>query len=101
MVVNGTMKVEVDVSPSSAISIIKNYLGLTDRGQYTSIKILDENNPMNKCKKKAIYEITDNSWYGAYNDDYRVLTTDEAIIAIVEAFLLLEKSVSRECGKLF
>lgn len=100
MVVNGTMNVEVDVRPSEAISIIKNYLGLTNRGQYTEVKILDKNSPMNKCGRKAVYEITDNSWYGAYSDDYRVLTSDENKIAILEAFQLLEKVIKNN-EKLF
>ena len=95
MIVNGTMDVKVDIRPSEAISVIKDYLGLTNRGQYTDVKILDKNNPMNKCGSKAVYEITDNSWYGAYSDDYRVLTSDENKIAILEAFHLLEKVINK------
>lgn len=100
MVVNGTMDVKVDVKPSEAILIIKDYLGLTNRGQYTDIKILDKNNTMNECERKTIYEITDNSWYGAHSDDYRVLTSDENKIAILEAFQLLEKVIKNN-EKLF
>lgn len=95
MIVNGTMDVKVDIRPSEAISVIKDYLGLTNRGQYTDVKILDKNSPMNKCGRKAVYEITDNSWYGVYNDDYRVLTSDENKIAILEAFQLLEEVVNK------
>lgn len=95
MVVNGTMNVKVDVRPSEAISIIKDYLGLTNIDKYTDVVVLDKNDNMNECGRKAIYKITDMSWYGSYSDRYEVLTSDENKIAILEAFQLLEETISK------
>lgn len=93
MVVNGTMEVKVDIKPEEALKVIKNYLGLSEIGDYTDIKVLDENSKYNTCGKKAIYKVVDMSWYGSYKDEYNLITCDEDKIAIFEAYLLLESSI--------
>lgn len=93
MKVKGTMDVQVDVRPEEAISIIEDYLGLNEKGQYSKFEILD------KDGERAIYQVTDNSWYGSYNDNYSYITNDKNKIAIFEAFQLL-KNVIRHNEKL-
>ena len=100
MKVNGIMNVEVAVAPNEAISIIKEYLGLTNRGKYTDVVVLDKNDGMNDCGRKAIYEITDMSWYGSYSDKYEFITSDGNKVAILEAFQLLENIINTD-EKLF
>ena len=96
MTVRGTMKVEVDIDASEAIEVIRNNLGLKEGNRETTIKILEKDHPKNKCKKKAIYEVTDMSWYGSYSDSYRCITTDEHKIELFEAYLLLENAIKNK-----
>ena len=102
MEVNGTMKVKVEISPSEAIKVIENYLGLDNRGYQTEIAILEKDHSHNRCGKRALYDITDTSYHGSSHDEYSLVTCDKEKIAIYEAFKLIEKTVdARHKNKLF
>ena len=93
MVIDGTMKVKVNVEPSDAMEVVKEALGLVSKESHSELKVLEANDSNNNCGTKAIYEITDMSWYGSYNDEYKVITTDTDKIAIFESFQLLENAI--------
>ena len=99
MEVNGTMKVKVDISPSEAIKVIENYLGLDDRGYQTEIVLLPDCHHANKCGKRALYDVTDTSYHGSSHDEYRLVTSDEEKIAIYEAYELLQQTVNKRHEK--
>ena len=99
MEVNGTMKVKVEISPSEAIKVIENYLGLDDRGYQTEIALLPDYHHANKCGKRALYDVTDTSYHGSSHDEYRLVTSDEEKIAIYEAYELLKQTVNEKNEK--
>lgn len=96
MIVNGNIPIKVDVDASEAIKIIEDYFGLLEKEPYTSVIILDKHDSYNMSGKKAIFKKIDMSWYGACDDKYELITSDDNKIKIYEALLLLEKTIKNK-----
>lgn len=96
MEVQGTMKVMVEISPTEALNVIRDYLGIENRGYQTELVILEKDHEKNTRGKRALYDIEDTSYHGSFHGKYTFVTDNEEKIAVYEAFYLLKKAVWKD-----
>ena len=101
MLVDGLLKVNVEVQPLDALKVIESSLGVTEHFEnHSSLVILEPDNKHNRSGKRALYEVIDMSWYGSYHDEYKFVTNNEKDIQCYETLCYI-KNLIKENKKLF
>lgn len=85
MVVNGNMKVKVEVTPSEAIKVIEDYFGVYSDHVDKEAEIIEKNG------NKYLYMVES----GLYENQYNYITGEPQKIAIFEALQLIKTTIKK------